>query len=208
MALDRFGRSVLKIDYEFDGGTTLRSVSGYQKGRTEYRADLDGTSVGSSTFGDAVDETIYSQEINLISPDTGPFKWVLGAYYQNDEYDLPAGRVLHPPSDRSLYLLPGTNPKETSAAFGQVSFRCRLGSRAAARRALLRQSNDQSHLGEPVRACRLRRSRRRPTPTPPGKVALNWTVDARNFLYAFVATGYRPGGLNVPVGLGLPPRVR
>src|SRR6185369_18012432 len=33
-----------------------------------------------------------------------------------------------------------------------------------------------------------------------GKVALNWTVDAHNFLYAFVATGYKPGGLNVPVG--------
>jgi iron complex outermembrane recepter protein len=37
-----------------------------------------------------------------------------------------------------------------------------------------------------------------------GKVALNWTVDPHNFMYAFVATGYRPGGLNVPVGLGLP----
>ena len=67
LGLDRFGRSVLKVDYEFGGGTTLRSVSGYQKGRTEYRADLDGTSIGNTTFGDAVNETIYSQEINLIS---------------------------------------------------------------------------------------------------------------------------------------------
>ena len=35
-----------------------------------------------------------------------------------------------------------------------------------------------------------------------GKVSLNWTVNDHNFLYAFVATGFRPGGLNVPVGLG------
>jgi iron complex outermembrane receptor protein len=36
------------------------------------------------------------------------------------------------------------------------------------------------------------------------KAALNWTVDPDNFLYAFAAVGYRPGGLNVPVGLGQP----
>jgi iron complex outermembrane receptor protein len=37
-----------------------------------------------------------------------------------------------------------------------------------------------------------------------GKVSLDWTLSERNFLYAFAASGYRPGGLNVPVGLGLP----
>jgi iron complex outermembrane receptor protein len=36
------------------------------------------------------------------------------------------------------------------------------------------------------------------------KVALNWNVDDVNYLYAFVATGFKPGGLNVPVGLGIP----
>ena len=30
-----------------------------------------------------------------------------------------------------------------------------------------------------------------------GKVALNWKVDDNNFLYAFVATGAKPGGLNI-----------
>jgi iron complex outermembrane receptor protein len=36
------------------------------------------------------------------------------------------------------------------------------------------------------------------------KASIDWTIDHNNFLYAFVATGFRPGGLNVPVGLGLP----
>src|SRR5688572_24941404 len=75
MGRDRFGRSVLKVDYEFANGTSLRSVTGYQDGRTEYRADLDGTSTGNNIFGDAVDETIFSQEINLISSDAGKFQW-------------------------------------------------------------------------------------------------------------------------------------
>jgi iron complex outermembrane receptor protein len=33
-------------------------------------------------------------------------------------------------------------------------------------------------------------------------VALDWTIDKHNFLYGFVASASRPGGLNVPVGLG------
>ena len=37
-----------------------------------------------------------------------------------------------------------------------------------------------------------------------GKVGLNWTVNEHQFLYAFAAKGFRPGGLNVPVGLGVP----
>ena len=90
-ALDRFGRAVLKIDYEFGNGTVLRSVTGYQEGQSEYRADLDGTSAGNNIFGDLVDETIFSQEINLISSDAGKFKWILGAYYQDDEIDFPPG---------------------------------------------------------------------------------------------------------------------
>jgi iron complex outermembrane receptor protein len=29
-------------------------------------------------------------------------------------------------------------------------------------------------------------------------------MDSKNFLYAFASSGFRPGGLNVPVGLGIP----
>ena len=105
--------------------STLRSVTGYQKGNTVYRADLDGTSAGNNTFRDSVDETIWSQEVNLISPDDGRFTWILGAYYQHDELRLPAGRVRHRRAARQRvheYVLEGTNPKETAAVFGQVGF--------------------------------------------------------------------------------------
>jgi iron complex outermembrane receptor protein len=36
------------------------------------------------------------------------------------------------------------------------------------------------------------------------KASLGWTINPQHFLYGFVATGFRPGGLNVPVGLGQP----
>jgi iron complex outermembrane recepter protein len=36
------------------------------------------------------------------------------------------------------------------------------------------------------------------------KAALDWTLNDDNFVYGFVATGFKPGGLNVPVGFGQP----
>ncbi len=46
-------------------------VSGYQHGNTAYRPTWTAPAPGNSTFRDSVDETIYSQEFNLISPDSG-----------------------------------------------------------------------------------------------------------------------------------------
>lgn len=201
-ALDRFGRAVLKVDYQFANGTTLRSVSGYQDGRTEYRADLDGTSVGNSLFGDKVDEVIYSQELNLISSDTGPFEWILGAYYQDDEYDfLPNEFYIISPA--GLYRLEGTNPKEAWAAFGQVSFdlsesfEISLGARYT-------ETSTANHISVNQFGLPLIQDQKAEYSNLSGKLSFNWTLDPHHFLYAFVATGFRPGGLNVPVGLGVP----
>ncbi len=202
LARDRFGRSVLRIDYELANGTTLRSVSGYQKGRTEYRADLDGTSIGNSLFGDAVDEEIYSQELNLISPDSGALRWILGAYYQHDEYEFPPGEF-YIISPAGLYLLDGTNPKETSALFGQVAFNVaeglelQIGARYS-------DSSTTNHINVNQFGLPLTQEQKADYSNLSGKVALNWTVNEHHFVYGFVATGFRPGGLNVPVGLGVP----
>ena len=36
-----------------------------------------------------------------------------------------------------------------------------------------------------------------------GKAALSWEVNRNNYLYTFVATGYKQGGLNLPIGFTL-----
>jgi iron complex outermembrane receptor protein len=202
LALDRFMRSVLRADYEFDNGITLRSVTGYQDGNTMYRADLDGTSVGTNTFRDSVDDTIYSQEFNLISPDDGPITWVLGAYYQNDLLNFPTGEfVIGVPGPD--YILQAKNVKETAAVFGQMTFALPHGFevQVGARYVDSSSTNDGSidQYGLPLVLAQSES-----WSNLSGKVALNWTVDEHNFLYAFVATGFRPGGLNVPVGFGVP----
>jgi iron complex outermembrane receptor protein len=205
-ALDRFVRSVLKIDYVLDNGITLRSISGFQKGNTRYQTDLDGTSAANFTFGDSVNETIWSQEFNLISPDTGPVTYVLGAYLQTDKYNfLPGQFFIGEPAGSVFteYRLEGTNPKQTAALFGQVSFKLTpaLELQLGARYSDARTSNhvQVQQFGTPINDQQSARFS-----NTSGKVSLNWTIDPHNFVYAFAATGFRAGGLNVPVGLGLP----
>ncbi|THD81932.1 MAG: TonB-dependent receptor [Phenylobacterium sp.] len=205
-ALDRFVRSVLKVDYVFADGITLRSISGFQKGNTAYQADLDGTAAANFTFGDSVNETTYSQEVNLISPDTGRITWILGAYFQKDNLDfLPGAFFIGEPAGSifSTYSLQGTNPKQTEAAFGQVSFKLRedLELQVGARYSHATTANDVQVLqfGTPIQDTQSAKFS-----NASGKVSLNWTIDPHNFVYGFVATGFRPGGLNVPVGLGQP----
>lgn len=202
MARDRFVRSVLNIEYTLPGGIALRSVSGYQAGNTVYKSDLDGTSIGINTFRDSVDQVIYSQEINLISPDDGAFKWILGLYAQNDDIDFPAGEFivgLPEGSAATEYVLSGKNPKRTRAVFGQITydFTPSLELEIGARYSKDKTSNENlviMQYGTPLGGDQTAEFSK-----VTGKVSLNWDVEKDHFLYAFVASGYRPGGLNVPV---------
>lgn len=206
-ALDRFGRTILKVDYKLPDGIALRSVSGYQKGVTNYVADLDGTNTITETFGDSVDETLWSEEFNIISPDTGFVTWILGAYIDHDKYTFPAPYQFYigaPPGNLlTEYLLQGTNPTQAVAGFGQVSFQLTSGLQLqiGARYTAAETTNHTQVLqyGLPI----VDEQSAKYVNTS-GKVALNWTIDPNNFVYGFVATGFKPGGLNVPVGIGQP----
>jgi iron complex outermembrane recepter protein len=199
-ATDQFVRSILKVDYVNGDGITFRSVTGYQQGRTAWTGDIDGTALAAPNYmiSEAVDETLVSQEFNVISPDKGPLTWVLGAYYQNNYYNFPAGKfdIGVPPGvvDEDLN---GKNYTYTAAVFGQVSyelpagFQLQVGARYSmwstknvvswtVPEFLIDYADNQSEKGANIT----------------GKVTLNWNVDAHNFLYAFVASGAKPGGLN------------
>jgi len=204
-ARDKFLRSSLKLDYSFDDGTTIRSITGYQWGNSAYRTDLDGTSVGINTFRDSVDETIWSQELNIISPDDAAIRWVVGAFFQTDLHDfLPDAFVVHtPPPGPGDYILEGINAVQGRAVFGQLGFNLtqdlelQLGARWSD--SWTKNEGFISQYGLPIL---MRQSEKYDDVS--GKVSLNWTVDDSNFLYGFVATGFKPGGLNVDVGLGPP----
>lgn len=205
-ALDRFVRSVLHVDYTFANGIKFRSISGYQRANTVYRGDLDGTDVGDWTFADSVYETVRSQEFNLISPDTGRFSWILGAFWQWNNYTFPTGDFVTgvpPGNPLTEYVLQGGNQQQNRAVFGNVNYKItdKLKLEVGGRYTRGSTSNDVSVVQYGVPLADQQSAH---YDNFSGKVSLDWALDKRNFLYAFVATGFRPGGLNVPVGLGIP----
>jgi iron complex outermembrane receptor protein len=214
--LDRFGRSTLKIDYVLPDGITLRSVTGYQKGDTQYQADLDGTNqvipnlpgyIQSDYFADNVWETLWSEEINVISPNEGFLTWIFGAYANGANLNFVPNYYFligtPPGSPFNEYRLQGTNPTSAYAAFGQLSFQLAKGFQLQIG-ARYTDAKTTNHVQVLQYGLPLADDQSQKYTNTSGKVSLNWTLSPDNFLYAFVSTGFRPGGLNVPVGLGTP----
>ncbi len=207
-ATDQFLRAVLKIDYvDPSSGMTFRSISGYQDGRAGYKGDIDGTALPSPnyTITVALDEHIYSQEFNIISPDKGPFSWIVGASYQDNQAYFPPGfDIATPPGalDENSY---GSAPTHTWGAFGQVSYKLPAGFELQAG---LRYSDwdagnfQRFYVPELLaRGVNYYEDGKASGSNVTGKVNLNLTLDRDNFLYAFVATGAKPGGVNTALYL-------
>jgi iron complex outermembrane receptor protein len=207
LAVDKFGRTMLKADYVLPDGITLRSVSGYEKGNTAYQGDLDGTATGNSFFADSVDETLWSEEFNIISPEKGFLTWIAGAYVYSDKTSFPPPYkflIGVPPGNLATeYRLQGTNPVSAFAGFGQLSFQLPAGWQLQIGG---RYTSDKTtnHVQVLQYGTPLADEQSEKFTNTSGKVSLNWNVNANNFLYGFVSTGFRPGGLNVPVGFGTP----
>ena len=198
-AVDTYLRTALRGDYTLDNGVTFRSVTSYQYGRSGWKGDIDGTAVNAADINEIVPVTIWAQEFNLISPTTGPLSWIAGAYYSHSDYAFPYFDIGVPPGVINADLA-GHNLTHTYAAFGQVSYKLPHGFEVQAGLrystwsttnnvlyfipqfgTLLNQDQHETETGQNVT----------------GKVTLNWDLDDHNFLYAFVATGAKPGGLNV-----------
>ncbi|WP_114227141.1 MULTISPECIES: TonB-dependent receptor [Sphingomonas] len=209
-ARDKFFRQILRVNYQFGNGIQLRSVSSYAKGNTKYRADLDGTALltpatADKTFFDNVDERQMTQELTLISPDSARVTYLAGVFGAWNKYNfLPPYQFVSDsssaPGAASEYRLQGTNPNRSLAAFGQLGFaitpalKLELGGRYTTSRSVNHVQILQ--FGAPIVA-----EDRTKSHNFSYKASLGWTADANNYLYGFVATGFKPGGLNVPVGL-------
>ena len=206
---DAFWRTIAQIDYTSQSGIDFRSVTGFQQGKTTWQGDIDGTdsdptavpALNNFSINESVDENLFSQEFNIISPSNKPITWVLGAYYDNNDYAFPVGRfdIAVPPGvvDEELN---GVNHTYTAAGFGQVSFNLPAGFQLQVGGRYSRWStyNNVNWLVPEFLAFGINFHQRQTLSGDnfTGKVALNWNIDHDNFVYAFVATGAKPGGLN------------
>lgn len=215
-ARDKFIRSVLKLEYDTSGGVKFRSVTGYQTGTTMYRADLDGTAsnivdpttgtIKNWSFYDKVNERQFSQEFNIISPDNQRFTWLIGAFGMWNTYTFPAPfsnftiNACYPTTsvNACLYQLYGRNPERNLAAFGQVGFqitpnlKIEIGGRYT-------DSRSTNYVNVQQYGLLINQVQTVKSDNFSYKASIGWKVSNDQYLYGFVATGFRPGGLNVPV---------
>jgi iron complex outermembrane receptor protein len=206
-ATDQFVRSILKVDYKTADDITFRSITSYQQGRSGWKGDIDGTAATAPNFiiAEAVNERMWTQEFNVISPDAGRLKWVLGAYYQNNRYDFPYGRfIIGVPPGVVDEDLNGINNTYTAALFGQVGYKLtdQLELQVGARYSKWSTTNRVTYYVPEFAVLTFHQNQTETGNNVTGKVALNWTMDPDNFLYAFVATGAKPGGLNTALYFG------
>ena len=208
-AVDDFVRSILKIDYVNSSGITFQSITSAAVGHTAWTGDIDGQDSSSNpaagvSIAEDVSETLMSQEFNIISPATGPLTWVLGADYTVNNYNFPYNHfdIGFPPGgiDEQLW---GTNWTYNWGVFGQVSyklpagFELQVGARYSQwyTRNWVVWDSPELHFIFPT-AFKYLDQQTYTGSNVTGKATLNWTLDAHNFLYAFVASGAKPGGLN------------
>jgi iron complex outermembrane receptor protein len=207
-AIDKFMRSVLRIDYTTASGYDFRSVTGVQWGRTGWTGDIEDARFAPAQYmiDEGVDETLWTQEFNLISPANKPVTWVLGAFYANNTYNFPFSHfnigLPRGAFDDDLF---GVNRTWTAAGFGQISLNLPAGFQlqAGVRYSAWRTFNDATYyVPEFLPFLFAHQVAAETGDNTTGKITLNWNLDDHNFLYAFVASGAKPGGLNVAVYSG------
>ena len=225
-ARDRFTRSILKLDYELDGGVKLRSVTGYAKGTSKWVSDFDATADGIPARGPWVavpgnktsyvnaDETQSSQEFNIISPDNQRVTWLLGAFAIRNAYDFPSpdgtfeinydtALAVGPYAPYYKYQFNGTVPQQSQAVFGQIGYaitpnlKLDVGARST-------NSSSSNTLKINQVGTAIVQDQSTEEKNTSYKVSLGWKVDANNYLYAVKSTGFKPGGMNLQVAPGFP----
>ncbi|QYE35753.1 TonB-dependent receptor [Polymorphobacter sp. PAMC 29334] len=200
----------LELRYQLADGITIRSMTGYTSKRVTNLYDTDGTALNTAatpaqTEDQFVREREVSQEINLLSPTTGRFNWILGGYFQHNIINVRILNHTGAPVDPTHIVI--NDYKTTVGAFAQAGYKItdRVEFQLGARYSHYAVTQDGgvaigygtifgptgltvANLGSNHKDGRLT-----------GKANVNFQVDDDNLVYAFVARGYKPGGANSSV---------
>ncbi len=219
------------------GGAIFSSITSYQKVLSKQSWDGDGLNTtlfpqfqGINTYGARYDHIAlwqqttksFTQEYNLASDNTGPFKWIIGGVYlhsRNGSYinefssssgdglnaALPQNTAYNDPIVKTLtYAELSAITRESFAGYGQGTYKLtdKLSFTAG-----LRYNHDKyvgisdsvsgGALGD-VPGVYLQ-----PTPKPSSishkltwKAAIDYQITPQNMVYASYTRGYKPGGIN------------
>jgi iron complex outermembrane recepter protein len=205
-------RIVLLLSQRFADGITLKSISGYQDGRLSYALDADGTAtpppagLSPEIFVAQASDRTVSQEFDLLSPNTGPFTWIAGAVYQDDDLNNPQfilslapggtlteGETLNGAENLAIRTTWGVFAQGTYAFTDALKLA--VGGRYSETSFTASSVSQLLYFGIPLETESLNGDRESDSRVT-GKVDLEYSLNEQNFLYTFVATGHKGGGIN------------
>jgi len=82
-------RVVADMKFRMAGGATFNSISAYQQLESVNNLDLNGSLPVFYQFKSAFEVDIISQELNVVSAEDQKWRWVLGAFYFEQNVDVP-----------------------------------------------------------------------------------------------------------------------
>ncbi|WEK00199.1 MAG: TonB-dependent receptor [Candidatus Sphingomonas phytovorans] len=198
-----------KFDYDA-GPVTLTGITSYSDIIENYRGDLDfsnprdlpGGFLGLGfQAGQGQDLSVrqISQEVRLTSKDTGPFRWILGAYYLHTDRDLWTRAFVDLNGSRSqidnpalrIINLQESNSNNAYAGYGQFDYDIVDGLTLSGALRYDRDNREQTNILTGA-------VRRRGFDSVQPKVTLTYKIDPRKLIYATYSTGFRSGGFNAP----------
>jgi iron complex outermembrane recepter protein len=206
-------RAGLELKYTLPDGILIRSLSGFQHDDIRENFDGDGTSANAIYSYHLIgpDNNYESEELTVASPDTSPLTWIGGAswFYR----DTPVRQATYyepgPPypatgADSTPAQIQQLNihaAQRTSGIFGQVSYQIvdplqlQLG---------VRENWDYNFNNGGINIIIPPAGLNIPVAlgghfhdsVPTWKAGLNYTPIENEFIYGFVARGYKSGGVN------------
>ena len=203
--------SSLQINYAFANGVTLKSNSGYQYNGTRAFYDPDASPVPFETETQNFIERIWTEDLSLVSADTGPLRWVVGGTYFN--YTIPLDVIERLPLVGETVHIDITSPKRSYGLFGSATYNILP---TLELQTGLRYSSDTVAQGGGLSFATSSGISlgflNQGTPNYndnawTGKVALNWQAGVDDLLYIFWAKGYKSGGTNGAGGYFAPETV-
>jgi iron complex outermembrane recepter protein len=197
----------LELRYNFDNGVTIRSLTGYMNRSFNAYGDGTGAGVNTSAYPDEAyqvyaDDQTYSQEINVLSPTDSPFDWILGSYASYDKYPVYNNNITGGGVPVAAVF---PEYKTTTGWFGQANYKLvpRLEIQAGLRYSTYADNGSGGLYygagvpGLPAEGILLTSLAGHYSDSAvTGKLAINFTVDDNNLVYAFAARGYKPGGFD------------
>ena len=192
-------RNSLEIKYLMANGITLRSVTGFQYNKVVDLYDTDASNGPPAQYeAQDVSERPITQEFNILSPTEGRLKWILGGFYWHDS--IKVGLDLATAGQPHTYISIFTE-KYSEAVFGRFQYDL---TKALQLEVGGRYTHDVVNNGGQIQIgfpglppfVTIPNTGSYAGNTWSGKVALNYTLDDANFLYAFASKGAKAGGTN------------